>query len=143
MRTAILIVSTAVSGRQTPDEIGPALAALAEQAGGELYGMAVVPHDAAPIEDRLHRFVDAGCELVLTAGGTGRAPEHVTPEATWAVIERETPGLPEAMRAADPTLLLFRGVAGFAGTALVVNLPAPPAAARRAFLVVAPLLARG
>ena len=143
MRTAILIVSTAVSRRERPDETGALLAVLVEAAGGEVMGMEVVPHDPALIEDRLNHFVEAGGELVLTVGGTGPAPEHATPEATWAVIEREVPGVPEAIRAADGDLLLFRGVAGLAGTALVVNLPGAPGAAQRAFAILSPLVARG
>ena len=142
MRTAILIVSTAVSRREVPDEVGPLLAALVEEAGGAGDGIEVVPDDAPLIEDRIHHFLDLECELVLTSGGAGPAPEHTTPEATWAVIERETPGLPDAMRAADPELLLFRGVAGLAGEALIVNLPGEVEPARRAFAVLAPLVAR-
>jgi len=143
VRTAILIVSTAVSRRLRPDRSGAVLAAQAEESGCEIRGMEVVPHDHALIEDRLRHFVDAGCELVLTAGGTGRAPEHVTPEATLAVIERSTPGIPEAMRTRDRDLLLFRGVAGLAGATLIVNLPGSPEGAQRAFGAIAPLLARG
>ena len=143
MRTAILIVSTAVSRRERPDETGALLAVLIEAAGGEVAGMEVVPHDAALVEDRLNHFVEAGCDLVLTVGGTGAAPEHLTPEATWAIIEREIPGVPEAIRAADRDLLLFRGVAGLVGSAMVVNLPGAPQAARRAFEILAPLVARG
>ena len=142
MRTAILIVSTAVSRREAPDEAGPVLAGLAEDAGAEVAGIEVVPDDAPLIEDRIHHFVDLDCELILTSGGAGPAPEHLTPEATWAAIERETPGLPDAMRAADPELLLFRGVAGLVGETLIVNLPGEVEAARRAFGVVAPLVAR-
>ncbi|MDP9385007.1 MAG: molybdopterin-binding protein [Actinomycetota bacterium] len=144
MRTAILLVSTDVSRRARPDRSGPELASAAEEAGCEIIGMEVVPHDHALVEDRLTHFVDEGAELVLTIGGTGSAPEHHTPEATWAVIERETPGIPEAIRASDrELLLLFRGIAGLAGSTLIVNLPGAPDAARRAFGAIVPLLARG
>ena len=142
MRTAILIVSTAVSQRTLPDRSGAVLAAQAEQSGCRVEGMEVVPHDFALIEDRLNHFIEEGCELILTAGGAGDSPEHVTPEATHAVIERETPGIPEAMRARDRGLLLFRGVSGLAGSTLIVNLPGSPDAAQRAFGAIAPLLAR-
>jgi len=143
VRTAILIVSTAVSRRDASDETGAVLAGLAEEAGGDLAGIEVVPDDAALIEDRLNHFIQLGCELILTCGGAGTAPEHMTPEATWAVVEREVPGVAEAMRAADRELLLLRGVSGLAGRTLIVNLPGPVEAARRAFGgVVAPLMPR-
>jgi molybdenum cofactor synthesis domain-containing protein len=140
VRTAILIVSTSVSRRADPDEIGPALAAQAEEAGAEIIGIEVIPHDYALLEDRMHHFVEDDCGLILTAGGIGVDPEHVTPEATRAVIDRELPGVQEAIRAADPELMLSRGVAGLAGGALVVNLPGTVVGARRAFEVLTPLV---
>ena len=143
MRTAILIVSTEISRRDASDDIGPAVAALAEQSGAEVVAMEVVPDDFALVEDRLHHFIDDQCRLVLTAGGADDEPEHVTPEATWAVIEREVPGIPEAIRARDRGLLMFRGVAGLAGATLIVNLPGSIDAARRAFGVLGPMLPRG
>ncbi|HEX8103326.1 MAG TPA: molybdopterin-binding protein [Solirubrobacteraceae bacterium] len=143
MRTAILIISTEISRRDAPDDIGPAIAALVEQAGAEVVAMEVVPDDFALVEDRLHHYVDDQCRLILTAGGAEDAPEHITPEATWSVIEREVPGIPEAIRARDRGLLLFRGVAGLAGATLVVNLPGSVDAARRAFGVLGAVLPRG
>jgi molybdenum cofactor synthesis domain-containing protein len=142
VRAAILIVSTDASRRLTSDETGPLLAALAESGGGDVVAIEVVPDDFALIEDRLRHFVDQGCGLVLTAGGIGPRPEHVTPEATRAVVDRETPGVAEAIRANDPGLLFSRGVAGFAGATLVVNLPGAPDAAQRGFAVLAPLFER-
>ena len=140
VRTAILIVSTSASRRSAPDEVGPALAAQVEEAGGEIVGIEVVPHDYALIEDRLHHFVEDDCGLVLTAGGIGADPDHVTPEATRAVIDRELPGVQEAIRAGDPELMLTRGIAGLAGVSLVVNLPGSLVGARRAFEVLTPLV---
>ncbi len=142
MRTAILIVSTDASRRATPDETGPLLATLLEAVGAEVAGIEVVPDDQALVEDRLHHFVDDGCPLVLTAGGIGPRPEHVTPEATREVIDRETPGVQEAIRGNDPGLLFSRGVAGFAGASLVVNLPGGADAAERAFAVLSPIFRR-
>ena len=78
------------------------LAALAEEAGCEIVGMEVVPDDFALIEDRLHHFVDHGCDLIFTTGGTGMTPDDITPEATRGVIHREAPGLAEAMRSEEP-----------------------------------------
>jgi molybdopterin adenylyltransferase len=84
-------------------------------------------------------------DLVLTTGGTGLSPRDVTPEATRAVLEREAPGLAEAMRAETarqtPTAMLSRGVCGVRSGALVVNLPGSPKAVRECFAVIRPVLA--
>ena len=145
MRTAVLTVSTSVSRREAEDRSGPALAALAESAGCEIVGMEVVPDDYALIEDRLHHYVDAGCDLVFTTGGTGLTPDDVTPEATRAVIEREAPGFSEAMRAESlrrtPHGLLQRGVSGIRDGTLIVNFPGSPKAVEELFGVIAPALA--
>ena len=87
MRTAVLTVSTSVSRREAEDESGPELAALAEAAGCDVVSMEVVPDDFALIEDRLNHYVDEGCDLVFTTGGTGLTPDDITPEATRAVLE--------------------------------------------------------
>ena len=128
MLTAILRVSDAVSRREAPDVEGPELAALVEAAGGTICGFEVLPDDYALIEDRIHHFLDEHCRLVLTVGGIGPSSRHVTPEATRAVVERDAPGVAEAIRAAgravDPaSALLWRGTAGWRAGALVVNLP--------------------
>jgi molybdopterin adenylyltransferase len=145
VRTAILIVSTSASRRSAPDEVGPALAAQVEEAGGEIVGIEVVPHDYALIEDRLHHFVEDDCGLVLTAGGIGADPDHVTPEATRAVIERDAPGFAEAMRTEGarhtPMGILTRGVSGVAGQTLIVNFPGSPKAIDQLFGVLEPTLA--
>ncbi len=101
MRTAVLTVSTRVSRREAEDGSGPLLAELAEEAGADVEAMEVVPDDFGLIEDRLHHFVDDGVALVFTTGGTGLSPDDVTPEATRAVIDREAPGIAEAMRLAS------------------------------------------
>jgi molybdenum cofactor synthesis domain-containing protein len=117
------------SGR---DESGPRLAALVERLGLELAGRDLIADDRALIADRLRHWADAErCALVLTSGGTGLAPSDVTPEATSAVIEREAPGIAEAMRDASrphtPNWMLSRAVAGTRGTTLIVNFPGSPA----------------
>ena len=144
MRTAVLTVSTSVSRRDAEDESGPALAALAEDAGCDVVAMEVVPDDFALIEDRLNHFIDDGCDLIFTTGGTGLTPDDVTPEATRAVIEREAPGIAEALRAESmkhtPMGMLSRGVAGSAGRTLIVNLPGNPKAIAQPFPVLAPTL---
>jgi molybdenum cofactor synthesis domain-containing protein len=144
MRCAVLTVSTSASRRETEDASGPLLARLAEEAGADVEAMEVVPDDFGLIEDRLHHYVDARFALILTTGGTGLTPDDLTPEATRAVIEREVPGLAEAMRAESlrhtPMGALSRGVAGVAGRTLIVNLPGSPKAVGEAFAAIAPVL---
>ena len=144
MRTAVLTVSSSVSRREADDASGPLLAHRAEEAGAEVVAMEVVPDDFALIEDRLRHYVDEGVELVFTTGGTGFTPDDITPEATRAVIEREAPGLVEAMRAESlrqtPMAMLSRGVSGIAGNTLIVNFPGSPRAIDETFGVIAPTL---
>jgi molybdenum cofactor synthesis domain-containing protein len=144
VRTCVLTVSTSVSRRTSEDESGPLLAELAEAAGADVAAMEVVPDDFSLIEDRLHHFVEDDFALIFTTGGTGFTPDDVTPEATRAVIEREAPGIAEAMRAESarhtPMGILSRGVAGIAHRTLIVNFPGNPRAVRELFPVVAPVL---
>lgn len=144
MQAAVLTVSTTVSRRDADDESGPLLAQRAEEAGAEIVAMEVVPDDLALIEDRIRHYVDGAVELIFTTGGTGFSPDDVTPEATRMVIEREAPGLSEAMRAASlqhtPMGILSRGVSGIAGGTLIVNFPGSPRAVDEAFAVIAPVL---
>ncbi|WP_121253141.1 MogA/MoaB family molybdenum cofactor biosynthesis protein [Solirubrobacter pauli] len=144
MRAAILTVSTRVSRREAEDLSGPKLAAAAEEAGCEVVGMEVVPDDFALIEDRLHHFVAAGCDLIFTTGGTGLTPNDITPEATRSVIQREAPGFAETMRAEGlkhtPHGILTRGVSGIAGRTLIVNFPGSPKSIEQLFPVLAPTL---
>jgi molybdopterin adenylyltransferase len=144
VRTCVLTVSTSVSRLQSEDESGPLLAHLAEEAGADVEAMEVVPDDYSLIEDRLHHFVDDGFALIFTTGGTGFTPDDITPEATRAVIEREAPGIAEAMRAEStrhtPMGILSRGVSGIAHRTLIVNFPGSPNAIRELFPVVAPIL---
>jgi molybdopterin adenylyltransferase len=144
VRAAILTVSSSVSRREADDTSGPLLAQRSEEAGAEIVAMEVVPDDYALIEDRIRHYVDEGVELVFTTGGTGFTPDDVTPEATRAVIEREAPGLSEAMRAASlrhtPMAMLSRGVSGIADTTLIVNFPGSPKAIDESFGVIAPAL---
>ena len=144
MRTCVLTISTSVARRTAEDESGPLLAHLAEQAGADVEAMEVVPDDYSLIEDRLHHYVDDGFALVFTTGGTGFTPDDVTPEATRAVIERDAPGIAEALRAESakhtPMGMLSRGVAGTAHRTLIINFPGSPKAIGQLFPVVAPVL---
>jgi molybdopterin adenylyltransferase len=131
VRAAILTVSTSKSASGGEgDESGERLADLAAGLGAEIAGREVIPDDRALIAKRLWHWVDDGCDLVLTTGGTGVAPTDVTPEATRDVIEREAPGIAEAMRGASrehtPHWMLSRGIAGIRGRTLIVNFPGSP-----------------
>jgi molybdopterin adenylyltransferase len=120
------------------------LAAAAEEAGCEVVAMEVVPDDFGLIEDRLHHFIEAGCDLIFTTSGTGLTPDDITPEATRAVIDREAPGFAEAMRTEGakytPMGILTRGISGIAGRTLIVNFPGSPKAIDQLFGVLAPTL---
>ncbi len=145
MKTAVLTISSSVSRGDAEDESGPLLAGLAEQAGGDVYALEVIPDDFALIEDRLRHYADEDMDLVLTTGGTGLSLDDVTPEATRAAIDREVPGIGEALRAESlrhtPHGMLSREVAGVCGRTLIVNLPGSPRAVRQLFAVLEPVLA--
>lgn len=131
MRAAIVTVSSSRSDEGGEDESGKRLAEFAEGLGAELAGRDLIADDRDLIEERLRHWADAErCELVMTTGGTGFAPSDVTPEATRAVIERQAPGLAEAMRLASREhsrhWMLSRGVAGIRGSTLIVNFPGSP-----------------
>jgi molybdenum cofactor synthesis domain-containing protein len=137
VRAGVLTVSTSKARGEGEDESGARLAALATRFGAEVVSREVVADDRAVIEDRLRFLADEErCDLVLTTGGTGFAPSDVTPEATLAVVERQAPGIGEAMRAAsrDHTRywMLSRGVAGIRESTLIVNFPGTPASIEQA-----------
>jgi molybdopterin adenylyltransferase len=131
-RAAIITISTSkAAGGGGEDESGACLARLAERVGAEVAARELIPDDRAKIEARLcHWAAVEDCALVLTTGGTGLSPSDLTPEATRAVIEREAPGIAEAMRGASrahtANWMLSRGVAGVRGATLIVNFPGSP-----------------
>ena len=131
MRAAVLTVSTSRAAGEGGDESGDALAEFAEGLGAEVAGREVIPDDRELIAERLRHWADEErCELVLTTGGTGFTPRDLTPEATRAVIDREAPGIPEAMRGASRPhtkhWMLSRAVAGIRNRTLIVNFPGSP-----------------
>jgi molybdenum cofactor synthesis domain-containing protein len=139
----VLTVSDRVSRGEAEDRSGDLLEELLRVDGFDVERR-VVPDERDQISAAL-RELAAGARLVLTTGGTGVAPRDVTPEATREVLDRDAPGIPEALRADSiaktPHGLLSRGVAGIAGSTLVVNLPGSPGGARDGFAVLQPALA--
>ena len=139
----MLTVSDGVAQGTRDDRSGDLLA---ELLGGEGYDVVrgVVPDERDAIAEAIERLA-TDARLVLTTGGTGVAPRDVTPEATRSVIDRDAPGIAEAIRADSmaktPHALLSRGVAGVRGSALVVNLPGSPGGCRDGFAVLQPALA--
>ena len=132
MRAAVITVSTSRAAGEAEDRGGPALAAFAERVGAEVAAAEVIGDERNLIANRLRHWCEDGVDLVLTTGGTGFAPSDVTPEATRDVIEREAPGIGEALRLASrdhtPNWMLSRAVAGIRGRTLIVNLPGNPKA---------------
>jgi molybdopterin adenylyltransferase len=146
IRVGILTVSDRGSRGEYRDLSGPAIHALVtERLGAAVEQQAIVPDERAEIARALRAWADeVGLDLILTTGGTGFAPRDVTPEATRDVIEREAPGLAEAMRAASlritPHAMLSRAVAGVRGRTLIVNLPGSPKAVRENLETILPAL---
>jgi molybdenum cofactor synthesis domain-containing protein len=122
----VVTVSDGVAGGVREDRGGPAVAEALERAGAAVEPVTVSADGIEPVAEALRRACDGFAGLVVTTGGTGFGPRDLTPEATRTVIEREAPGLAEAMRAVNPLGRLTRGVAGTVGRALVVNVPGSP-----------------
>ena len=143
MRTAVLTVSDGVVAGTREDTSGDLLSGLLEADGHEVERQ-VVADEAEQIAAAIAELAERSA-LVLTTGGTGVAPRDVTPEATRSVLDRDAPGIAEAIRADSiartPHALLSRGVAGIRGQTLVVNLPGSPGGCRDGFAVLRPALA--
>jgi len=147
IKVGILTVSDRSARGERADASGPALAQAVRERlqGAEVASAGIVPDERAEIAAWLIRGADAlALDLILTTGGTGFAPRDVTPEATRAIIEREAPGLAEAMRAASlrvtPHAMLSRAVAGIRGHTLIVNLPGSPKGAVENLATILPVL---
>jgi len=142
---AVLTVSDGVHAGERDDASGDALEELLRADGFDVVRR-VVPDDRTAISEAIDALA-AEAALVLTTGGTGFAPRDVTPEATRTVLDREAPGIAEAIRAdafvRTPHALLSRGVAGLRGATLVVNLPGSPGGCRDGFAVLRPALRHG
>jgi len=145
LRFAILTISDRSSRGERPDSSGPALVELVQSKGWQVIRQAILPDEIDAIQDALRSWADGvDVDVILTTGGTGFAPRDVTPEATRAVVERLTPGLDEAMRAASMQVtshaMLSRAISGIRKHTLIVNLPGSPKGAIENLQVVLPAL---
>lgn len=144
IRAMAVTVSNRASAGIYPDKSGPVLVELLAAAGCHVDGPVVIP-DGEPVAEVLRDAVAAGYDVVVTSGGTGLTPTDQTPEMTRQVIEREVPGIAEAIRLAGrdkvPASILSRGLAGLAGRTLIVNLPGSTGGVRDGMDVLAPVLA--
>lgn len=144
MKVGVITCSNRSASGERPDDSGALLEQLLAAEGHDVVDRRIVPDDIVAIRDAVQGALDAGAQTVLTTGGTGLTPTDVTPEAVRPLLEREVPGIPEALRQASrdtvPTSVLSRGVAGSIGTALVVTLPGSPGGVRDGMAVLAPLL---
>lgn len=145
LRVAILTISDRSSRGERPDHSGPALASAIVSNSWQVAATAIVPDDAPEIQACLLRWcASQQIDLILTTGGTGFAPRDITPEVTLAIIERQAPGLAEAMRMESLKVtahaMLSRGIAGIRGRTLIVNLPGSPKAALENLATILPVL---
>ncbi|BCK70670.1 molybdenum cofactor biosynthesis protein [Streptomyces libani subsp. rufus] len=143
-RALVVTASNRAAAGRYADKSGPLLVEGLAAMGFEVDGPQVVP-DGEPVEAALRGAVSAACyAVILTTGGTGLSPTDRTPEATRRVLDYEVPGIPEAIRAAGrtkvPTAALSRGLAGVAGTTLIVNLPGSSGGVRDGLAVLTDLL---
>ena len=142
-RAAVVTVSDRSSRGERPDASGPRLAGLLRELGLEVGEPLVVPDEVDAVQAAL-RSAASSYDLVVTTGGTGLSPRDVTPEATLPLLDRQVPGIAEALRqrsaAAVPTSVLSRGLVGTIGATLVVNLPGSTGGVRDGVAVLAPVL---
>ena len=145
IKAAILTMSDKGSRGEREDLSGAAIREMLSVLPADVIRYEVIPDEPDIIKERLVEFSDnAGAELIITTGGTGVSPRDVTPEATKAVIDRELPGMAEAMRAASlkktPNAMLSRAVCGVRGRTLIINLPGSPRAVRENLEAVLPVI---
>jgi len=145
IRAVVITSSDACSVGEREDVSGEALVQLLTELGADIVAKEIVNDDLEPLAHKLRAYADLKhVNLIVTTGGTGFGPRDNTPEATRSVIEREAPGLAEAMRIqtmkSTPMAMISRGVCGIRSETLIVNLPGSPKAVRESFEVIKPVL---
>lgn len=146
IRAAVITASDACSRGERADDSGAALVELLGGIGADVAAARILSDDLQPLVDTLTELSGRDdINLIITTGGTGLGPRDNTPEATLQVIEREVPGIAEAIRAESLKVtkmaMISRGVAGVASGTLIINLPGSPKAVRESFAVIKPVLA--
>ena len=144
-RAVVITVSDACSRGEREDTSGAALTQLLTDFGATIVERKILSDDLEPLAQALSEFADrSDVNLIITTGGTGLGPRDNTPEATQIVIEREVPGIAEAIRAESlkvtPMAMISRGVCGDRSGTLIINLPGSPKAVKESFAVIAPVL---
>lgn len=144
MKATVISASNRAAAGVYEDTTGPLIVSALAELGFDVDGPVVVP-DGEPVAEAIRSAVDGGARAVLTTGGTGLTPTDLTPEMTRPLLDREVPGIAEAIRAHGiaqgvPTAALSRGLAGVCGDALVVNLPGSRGGVKDGLAVVVPLL---
>lgn len=143
-RVGILTISDRGARGERADASGPAIREMVLPLGAEVMRYAIVPDERDAIACYLRQWADEGLEVIFTTGGTGLGPRDVTPEATREVIDKEVPGLAEAMRMENlkrsPAAMLSRALAGVRGKCLIINLPGSPKGVQECLEVVLPTL---
>lgn len=144
MRATVVTASNRAAAGTYDDTTGPIIVEALTELGFDVHGPVVVP-DGEPVADAIREALDSGARAVLTTGGTGLTPTDLTPEMTRPFLDREVPGIAEAIRAYGvaqgvPTAALSRGLAGVSGKALIVNLPGSRGGVKDGLAVVVPLL---
>lgn len=145
IRAVIITVSDRGARGEREDKSGPEIAGMLGTIGIEIVGSVIIPDEGEQIRRVLLEWSEGGkADLILTTGGTGVSPRDVTPDATREVIEREIPGMGEAMRrqssAVTPHAMISRALAGIRGRTLIINLPGSPKGARENLGAVMPAL---
>lgn len=145
MNVGILIISDRGSRGEYEDRSGPIIAEMvAQQPNWQITHQSIIPDEFQVIVDTLTDWADQSVHLLLTSGGTGFSPRDLTPEATKRVIEREAPGIAEAVRAESRKItqhaMLSRAVAGIRGETLIINMPGNPKAVRENLDILLPIL---
>src|SRR5947209_1508832 len=145
IQAVVITASDVCAAGEREDKSGELLVELLTEIGGHIVAKEILSDDLEPLSDKLREYADRpDVNLLITTGGTGFGPRDNTPEATGGIIEREAPGLAEAMRIETlkntPMAMISRGVSGIRSGALIINLPGSPKAVRESFGVIKPVL---